>query len=214
MKYELLIFDLDGTILETLQDLYQSVKYGLSVNGLPERTIEEVRAFVGNGIKNLMVRSCPEGSTQEVIDKMHESFLSHYSVHKADNTAPYDGIVDMLKRLKEKGYILTVVSNKDDSAVKPLCEKFFPGIFDYALGNNPSVKRKPDPDMVEKVMEKFGKNTQNTAYIGDSEVDILTAQNANLPCITVTWGFRDEDELVRAGATIFAHDVDELENLL
>lgn len=214
MKYELLIFDLDGTILETLQDLYESVNYALKSNGLPERTLREVRAFVGNGIKNLMIRSCPDGSSQETVDKMHESFVEHYKEHKADNTAPYEGVVELLKRLKDKGYVLAVVSNKDDNAVKPLCEKFFPDIFDITLGNSPFVKRKPDPDMVNKVMEKFGKTISNTVYIGDSEVDIETARNAKLPCITVTWGFRDEPDLEKCGATVFAHDMQELENLL
>ena len=214
MKYKLAIFDLDGTILETLEDLYNSVNYALSQNNLPVRTLKEVRAFVGNGIRNLMIRSCPDNSPTEVVDMVHKTFVEHYSAHKADNTAPYEGIVDLLKTLKKEGYLLAVASNKDDTAVKPLCVKFFEGLFDLTLGNRPDIARKPAPDCVWKIIKDLGASLDDTVYIGDSEVDIETAKRAEVPCITVTWGFRDEPDLKKAGATIIAHDVNELKNLL
>lgn len=211
---KLAIFDLDGTILETLEDLYRSVDYALTKNNLPTRTKSEVRAFVGNGIRNLMIRSCPEGADEKVVDKVHETFLSHYKVHKADNTAPYEGIQSLLYNLKKKGYLLAVASNKDDGAVKELCKKFFPDLFDVELGNCPDITRKPAPDALFYIMDTLGVDAKNTVYVGDSEVDILTAQNANIPCITVLWGFRDKDYLLSVGAKTCAETVIELENLL
>ena len=214
MKYELVIFDLDGTLLETLEDLYQSVNYALSVNGLPLRTREEIRAFVGNGLRNLMIRSVPNGSDTTTIDKVHESFKRHYINHSADHTAPYDGIIPLLEKLKEKGTKTAVVSNKDDEAVKALCDTFFGGLLGLTLGNRPDIQRKPAPDSIFYTLNHFGVEKENAVYIGDSEVDIETAKNAGLPCITVTWGFRDEDVLEKCGAKIFAKTVAELENLL
>lgn len=214
MKYEVVIFDLDGTLLETLEDLYQSVNYALTENGLPLRTRKEIREFVGNGLRNLMIRSTPDNSSVETIDKVHESFKRHYINHSADSTAPYDGIIPLLKKLKSEGVKIAVVSNKDDEAVKALCDKFFGGLLDLTLGNRPDIQRKPAPDSVLYTLDYFGANKENAVYIGDSEVDIETAKNAGLPCITVTWGFRDQDVLEKCGAKIFAHTMDELENLL
>ena len=214
MKYKLAIFDLDGTLLETLEDLYISVNHALSENGLPLRTKKEIREFVGNGLRNLMIRSTPDGSDTDTVDKVHESFKLHYAVHSADNTAPYDGVISLLQKLKSDGVKIAVVSNKDDEAVKALCKKFFGDLIDLALGNRPDIKRKPAPDPVFYAIDHFGAKKEDAIYIGDSEVDIQTANNANLPCITVTWGFRDKDVLLESGAKIFANTMDELEKLL
>ena len=210
MKYKLMIFDLDGTILETLEDLKNSVNYALSTLGYPTRTHEEVRAFVGNGMLNLIKRSAPVGSSEDEIQNILSVFRTHYAEHKADYTKPYTGIEKVLSVLKNQGAILTVLSNKDDDAVGVLCDKYFPNTFDYTAGNRADRKRKPDPESVHAIINKYGLTTHDTVYIGDSEVDVLTAKNAGVDCIAVSWGFRDRDVLVDAGATVIADDMTKL----
>ena len=208
--YKLMIFDLDGTILATLDDLYNSVNYALSTLGYPTRTYEEVRAFVGNGMLNLIKRSAPNGASEDEIQNILSTFRSHYALHKADCTKPYTGIEKVLGNLKKEGAILTVLSNKDDDAVGVLCEQYFPNTFDYTAGNRADRKRKPDPESVHAIINKYGLTTRDTVYIGDSEVDVLTAQNAKVDCVAVSWGFRDRDVLVDAGATMIADTMDNL----
>ena len=208
--YKLMIFDLDGTILATLDDLYNSVNYALSTLGYPTRTNAEVRAFVGNGMLNLIKRAAPDGATEDEIQNILSTFRSHYALHKADCTKPYTGIEKVLCELKKEGAILTVLSNKDDDAVGVLCEQYFPNTFDYTAGNRADRKRKPDPESVHAIINKYGLTASDTVYIGDSEVDILTAQNAKVDCVAVSWGFRDRDVLIDAGATMIADNMGQL----
>ncbi len=195
MKYNSIVFDLDGTLLDTLGDLRNSVNFALEKNGLPERSTEEIRSFVGNGIRLLMERSVPVNTPIEILDKCFIDFKQHYRENSAVLTKPYDGILDLLNTLKAENIKLSVVSNKADFAVKALVEEYFPGIFDCAYGEKEGIKRKPYPDSVFAVLNEMGANPKKTVYVGDSEVDIETSKNANLPCIAVTWGFRDKKVL-------------------
>lgn len=195
MKYNCAIFDLDGTLLDTLGDLRDSVNFALLKNGLPERTTEEIRSFVGNGIRLLIERSVPENTTIELTDKCFDDFKVHYKDNSANLTKAYDGINELLYELKNREIRLAVVSNKADFAVKTLVDKYFPDVFDSAIGEREGVRRKPEPDTVFAVINELGVNKNEVIYIGDSEVDIETAKNADIPCICVTWGFRDKDVL-------------------
>lgn len=187
-----LLFDLDGTLLDTLADLHSGVNHALQAFGYPTRSLEEVRRFVGTGARNLIRLSLPQG-TQKV-DEVLAAFQRYYRAHCNVQTAPYAGVVQALRALDE--FPIAIVSNKPDAAVKALCELHFPGIF--ALGEVAGTPRKPEPDMLRLAMAHIG--AQRCIYIGDSEVDIQTAANAGVPCLSVTWGFRDEDALLRAGA--------------
>ena len=200
MKYQLAIFDLDGTLLDTLEDLADSTNYVMRSFGYPERTLAEVRRFVGNGIRKLLERSAPNGTPSEEIDRMFEQFKEYYGAHCADKTKPYDGIMELLASLKKKGVRLAVVSNKADYAVKALCEQYFCGCFDEAVGERTGIARKPAPDTVNEVLKNLKIDKSNAVYIGDSEVDVQTAKNAELDCIAVDWGFRDKKVLKEAGA--------------
>lgn len=200
MKYQLAIFDLDGTLLNTLEDLADSVNYIMKQFGYPERTLTEVRSFVGNGIRKLIERSAPEDATSEEIDRMFEEFKVYYGEHCADKTKPYEGIRELLDDMQKQGIKLAVVSNKADYAVKTLCEQYFPGIFDEAVGERTGIARKPAPDTVNEVLKMLQTEKSKAVYIGDSEVDVQTARNAELDCIAVDWGFRDAEVLKAAGA--------------
>lgn len=204
MKTELLIFDLDGTVLDTLEDLYLATNYALSRFGLEKRTKEEVRAFVGNGIKRLVELIVPSGTDEKTVDGVFSAFNEYYAVHCADNTRPYDGIADVIKKLKEQGVKTAVVSNKADYAVKALCEKYFDGLFDFAVGEREGIRRKPAPDSVNEALRVLNTEKENAVYIGDSEVDVKTAANANIKCICVLWGFRSRETLVLNGGENFA----------
>lgn len=214
MKYKLAIFDMDGTILDTLSDLHICTNHSLRKCGYPERSYDEVRKFVGNGIHRLVERAVPEGTDKEETERVFNTFNDYYAMHCADNTTPYTGIVDLIKRLRDKGVRTAVVSNKSDYAVQELCVEYFDGLFDYAVGVKDGIEKKPAPDAVYYAMEKCEATRENSVYIGDSEVDIKTAHNAGIPCITVLWGFRTYDEVMAAGATITVESVDELEALL
>ena len=187
-----LLFDLDGTLLDTLEDLLDATNYALRVHGYPQRSLGELRRFVGNGAYNQIRLSVPAGEDPAPVLKTYQAY---YPGHCRIKTRPYEGIMDALRELGEK-YPIAIVSNKPDAAVKELCGDLFPGIF--ALGERPDCPRKPAPDMVRKAMEAIG--VDRCIYIGDSEVDILTAKNADVPCIAVTWGFRDEEDLIVSGA--------------
>ena len=189
------IFDLDGTLLDTLEDLADAVNHVLRQFDYPERTIREVRRFVGNGAALLIQRAVPEGADPEPV---LAAFHTFYDTHCQVKTKPYEGILDALAELG-KEYPIAVVSNKPDSAVKALCADYFPGI--YARGESTDCPRKPAPDMVKKAMQAIG--VEHCVYVGDSEVDVATAQNAGVPCLTVLWGFRDREELETAGAKHF-----------
>ena len=200
MKYQLAIFDLDGTLLDTLEDLADSANYVMEVFGYPKRTVAEVRSFVGNGIRKLLERSAPKDTPAEEIDRMFELFKEYYGAHCADKTKPYDGVMELLADLQTQGVNLAVVSNKADYAVKTLCEQYFPEYFDEAVGERVGIARKPAPDTVNEVLKNLAIDKSQAVYIGDSEVDVQTAKNAELDCIAVDWGFRDKEVLEEAGA--------------
>lgn len=212
--YALAIFDLDGTILDTLADLAASVNHALAACGHPTRTIDEVRRFVGNGVRKLVERAVPAGTGPEDMERVFAAFKEHYAGHSMDATRPYPYITFLLKGLKLKGMRLAVVSNKLDGAVGPLCEHFFPGIFDIAVGEKPGVGKKPAPDMAEAVLKALDIPRDGAVYIGDSEVDIATARNAGLDEIAVTWGFRDEAFLKEQGAARLVSSPGELYDIL
>lgn len=195
MKADTIIFDLDGTILDTLEDLKNSVNHALSSNNLPERSLAEVRSFVGNGIRLLMALSVPVDTDSALLDKCFDSFRVHYKENSANNTKPYEGVAELLNQLKSKGYKLAVVSNKADFAVQTLVANYFEGIFDYAVGEREGIRRKPYPDSVNDALLHLASDKNSAVYVGDSEVDVETARNAAIPCVAVTWGFRDKSVL-------------------
>lgn len=201
-----ILFDMDGTLLDTLADLHVAVNYALTTCGYPERTLEEVCRFVGNGAGQLIRLATPEGGDRNAV--MAE-FQQYYSQHCNCLTKPYAGIPEALRTLGES-YPLAIVSNKPDIAAKELGKIYFPGI--YTLGESPVCPRKPAPDMVHKAMEALG--VERCVYVGDSDVDIMTAKNAGVPCLSVTWGFRGVEELTAAGAERFCHDPKDLPAVL
>lgn len=187
------IFDLDGTLLNTLEDLKDAANFALSEFGYPKRSLEEIRCFVGNGVRKLIERAVPEAC--ENIDECLCVFKKNYSENMCNNTVPYNGILKILKDLQDNGIKIGVVSNKFDSAVKELCKKYFGNLVDIAVGQSDDVPKKPAPDGVLKAMKELGAEKISTVYIGDSEVDVQTAKNSGLPCIGVTWGFRNKNDL-------------------
>ena len=203
------IFDLDGTLLNTLDDLTDATNAALRYFGCPERTKEEVRQFVGNGAERLIRLALPGNEDDPAVSEVLSWYKDFYAAHSQIKTRPYEGVPEVLRALGEK-YPMAIVSNKPDGAVKALCADLFPGI--YALGEAPGCPRKPAPDMVRKAMEAIG--VDRCVYIGDSEVDILTAKNAGVPCVSVTWGFRDEPDLIENGATCLCSNPEELKRLL
>lgn len=214
MNIKAVIWDLDGTLLNTLDDLAASVNAALSMNGMPLRSTEEVRAFVGNGIRNLMMRAVPDGEANPAFDKALEDFTRHYGAHSRDRTRPYDGILEMLDKLSAAGVKHAIVSNKIDFAVKELSCAYFGERMCAAIGDDPSRARKPAPDSVFAAMREMGVTAQETVYVGDSDVDVLTARNAGVPCVAVLWGFRDEACLRAAGAGRLARTPDELREII
>jgi len=219
--YNTFIFDLDGTLLDTLQDLADSVNYALRKNGLPEHTIDDVRRFVGNGVRRLMERAIPGGADHPHFEDVFADFRQHYMQHSLDHTRPYDGIPELISALKQRGCLMAVVSNKMMAATEQLVHHFFPDI-DVAIGEHEAagIRKKPAPDTVFEALRQLeGKAVQHSVanapqaedkamvlravYVGDSDVDIATARNAGLPCISVLWGFRDRDFLLAHGATTF-----------
>lgn len=216
MRYTTVIFDLDGTLLNTLSDLHASTNHALAAHDLPPRSLDEVRSFVGNGIRNLIRLAVPVGSSDELIDTVHADFDAHYAVHNMDQTGPYPGVIELVKTLRDKGIRCCVVSNKGDYAVQPLVQHFFPNMFDVVCGEREKdgIRRKPWPDTVLECMRVVGATKGESVYVGDSEVDLLTAANAGIDCIAVTWGFRDEDFLRAQGATVLTPTAPALARLL
>ena len=196
------IFDLDGTLLNTLEDLHISFNYAIGEFGYPARTEEEIKGFVGNGIKKAIERALPYKVEDNELEQIVSVFKTYYLEHMSEHTMPYNGITDTLKELKAKGYAIGVVSNKYDDAVKALCNKYFCNLVDIAVGEGNGISKKPSPDGVLKVIKEL--NAKEAVYAGDSEVDIETAKNAGLPCISVLWGFKDKEFLINNGAEIFA----------
>ncbi len=192
-------FDLDGTLLDTLRDLYEAVNFALREFSFPERTIEEVRSFIGNGVVKLMERSTPDDTDERTQEQCLGVFRQYYLAHMADNTSPYEGVSELIANLRSRGLKIAVVSNKLHPAVARLCEDYFPGLIDLAIGVSVEGERKPSPVNAIKAMEHYGVTADETVYIGDSEVDVQTAHNAGVKCIGVTWGFRDRSVLEETG---------------
>jgi len=214
MNYKAVIFDMDGTILDTLDDLMSSVNHALKLHGLPERSREEIRQFLGNGMVKLIERSVPEGTDEDTVLSVLDAHKKYYPLHCAEKTKPYPGIPGLLSDLKNAGIMTAVVSNKTDKNVKTLVDDYFNGLFTVSVGAREGVPRKPSPEMIEIALSELGCSKEETVYIGDSDIDIKTAQNSGLKMITVLWGFRDKDQLISAGAEIFAKDCNELKDLL
>ena len=200
-----ILFDLDGTLLDTLEDLTDATNHVLREFGFPERSAEQVRRAIGNGAANQLRKSAPEGTSEETVEKMLAVYKPYYTAHCQIKTRPYGGVLAALNQLVGR-YPVAIVSNKPDAAVKPLCAEYFPGI--YALGEVPGCPRKPAPDMVGKAMADIGVDC--CIYVGDSEVDVLTAKNAGVPCLAVLWGFRDREDLEAAGAAHFCEDPNQM----
>ena len=195
------IFDLDGTLLNTINDLAASTNYALRSAGMPEHSVDDVRRFVGNGVKKLMERAIPDGLNNPDFDETYATFRKHYLKHSLDTTKPYDGIPEVLAELKRRGKKLAIVSNKFYAATQELARHFFPDTIEVAIGERENIRKKPAPDTVLEAMRQLGVGKEGTVYIGDSDVDIDTAHNVGVPCISVSWGFRDRDFLLAHGAT-------------
>ena len=190
MRYKAIIFDLDGTLLDTLTDLAEGTNYALRINGFPERTLDEIRRFVGNGARKLVERAVPGGQVEAALDQVRRDFDVYYKVHCKDHTGPYPGIMEMLEELARKGYALGVVSNKPDFAVQELIPEYFSGLFISVSGEREGVAKKPAPDLLWEAMKNLQVNSSEAVSVGDSEVDLEAAANAGIPCISVAWGFK------------------------
>lgn len=198
------VFDLDGTLLNTLEDLADATNWALRKNGMSERALEEVRYFVGNGVRKLIERAVPDGEQNPLFEQTFEDFKRYYVVHCQDKTCLYDGVPEMLRALKARGFRLAIVSNKLQAGVDELYERYFRDTVEVAIGERPEVRRKPAPDMVELALRELGVTKEEAVYVGDSDVDLATARNSGLPCISVLWGFRDRHFLEAHGASCFA----------
>ena len=208
-RYKALIFDLDGTLTDSLEDLWLSTNHALRLMGWPERTLDEVRRFVGNGVHLLIERAVPQGTPPQMLEQCFGEFRSHYVAHCMDHTAPYEGIPEMLAGLDRAGYRMAIVSNKLQAGVSVMHRRHFAQHVHVAIGEHEGVRRKPAPDMVLEAMDRLGVKREECVYVGDSDVDILTARASGLPCISVLWGFRDRDFLVAHGAvTLVEHPGD------
>ena len=205
MMYHTYIFDLDGTLLDTLGDLAASVNFALRTHGMPEHSIDDVRRFVGNGVRKLMERAIPGGEKNPDFEATFATFRQYYMEHSLDTTRPYEGIPEMLSELKKRGSRLAVVSNKMMAATQELIRHFFPDTIEVAIGEHEAegIRKKPAPDTVQAALRQLGVGKEGAVYVGDSDVDIMTARNSGLPCISVLWGFRDRDFLLQHGAETF-----------
>ena len=210
--YNTYVFDLDGTLLDTLSDLAASTNYALRTHGMPEHSIDNVRRFVGNGVRLLMERAVPDGAANPLFNDTFATFRQHYMAHSLDTTKPYEGVPEALAALKARGCHLAVVSNKMMAATQELCRHFFPDTIEVAIGEHESagIRKKPAPDTVFAALKALGVGQDGAVYVGDSDVDIETARNSGLPCISVLWGFRDRDFLIQHGAKTFISAPSEL----
>ena len=214
MKYQAVLFDMDVTVLDTLDDLCDSINHSLAEFSLPQVSREHVRQCLGNGAAFLVSHSIPAGSSPELEADVLAFYKPWYDAHCLIKTAPYEGILPMMQSLKEQGLRLAIISNKPNRAVQELSDAFFPGLLELSVGESPSVRRKPAPDTVLTAASQIGLSVDQCVYVGDSEVDLQTARNAGMDCISVTWGFRDEAQLIEAGASVLVRTPEELESLL
>lgn len=208
------IFDLDGTILNTLDDLTDAVNFAMASHGFPTHSADKIKTFVGNGIRKLVERSVPQNCSEEILNESFLDFCRYYEAHMNDKTAPYDGIEELLKELQEAGFKTAVVTNKADFAAQALCKKMFGDLITVTVGANDNIRHKPCPDGTLKALEFLGESAENSYFVGDSDVDVKTAENAEIDFIGVLWGFRDKAVLKSAGATEFAENMQELKRLL
>ncbi len=208
------IFDLDGTLLNTLGDLRAATNHALEVRGLPPHSMEEIRQFIGNGIRLLICRAMPEGTPEAEIDAALDDFKAYYAAHIHDRTVPYDGIPQLLTALRKRGIKVAVLSNKIDSASQQLIEYFFPGKTDVVFGEHVGVPRKPDPTSCRMVMQQLGVQPEQVLYVGDSGTDMQTAKNAGLYAVGVTWGFRSKEVLLEYGADVLVHRPEQILQIL
>lgn len=209
-----IIFDLDGTLLDTLGDLTAAVNHALTVCGLPTRTKAQVRGYVGDGVKQLIARACPADTNEETQAAVLAEYLPYYAAHNMDLTAPYEGVVALLTALKAAGIATAVVSNKHDTAVQTLCARYFGGLLDLAVGGGDSRPLKPAPDGLLYAMERLGVTSDEVWYVGDSVQDVLTAHNAGVRCAAVTWGFQDACRLAAQHPAVLASTAEELHNVV
>jgi len=214
MKYKAVIFDMDGTILNTLEDLKNATNYSLRQFGMPERSLEEVRMFVGNGIRKLVERAVPAGTSEEKIAQVFDVFLEYYEIHSADNTSPYPGILELVEKLKKSGIKTAVSTNKADVPAQELGREYFNGIFDLIVGQQDGLKVKPAPDSVNKILSILDIQKKDAIYIGDSDVDVQTAKNSDLDFIGVSWGFRGREFLEKNGAKNIVDNANEILDLV
>ena len=214
MKYKAVIFDMDGTILNTLEDLKNATNYSLRQFGMPERSLEEVRMFVGNGIRKLVERAAPSGTSEEKIAQVFDVFLEYYEIHSADNTSPYPGILELVEKLKKSGIKTAVSTNKADVPAQELGREYFNGIFDLIVGQQDGLKVKPAPDSVNKILSILDIQKKDAIYIGDSDVDVQTAKNSGLDFIGVSWGFRGREFLEKNGAKNIVDNANEILDLV
>lgn len=214
MKYKAVIFDMDGTILNTLEDLKNATNYSLRQFEMPERSLEEVRMFVGNGIRKLVERAVPAGTPKEKIDQILDVFLEYYEIHSADNTSPYPGILELVEKLKKSGIKTAVSTNKADVPAQELGREYFNGIFDLIVGQQDGLKVKPAPDSVNKILSILDIQKKDAIYIGDSDVDVQTAKNSGLDFIGVSWGFRGREFLEKNGAKNIVDNANEILDLV
>ena len=208
------IFDLDGTLLDTLTDLTLSVNHALRLNNMPERTIDEIRSFIGNGVPTLIKRSVPENTDPMLTEKCIDDMRAHYTVHSMDNTKPYDGICNLLEKLKSNNIRTAVVTNKLESVALDLCNEIFGDVFTCVVGDNGVDKTKPAPDNVFRALRILNTDASEAYYVGDSDVDMITAENAKIESIGVLWGFRDKQTLVNSGAVHIVNNTDELYDVI
>ncbi len=212
---KLLIFDLDGTLLNTLEDLRNAVNHALNLRNYPLRSLEDIRKAIGNGVAKLVARSIPNGTGNPDYEDTLKEFRKYYSVHSEDYTSPYLGVHEALLNLKSQGYILTVATNKLTDIARPLLEKFFPKVFDYIQGDEPGMDRKPAPMMINTICSKFGIDKKDAFYIGDTNVDMQTAENSEVDFVLVTYGFRTKEELkVQCPGRPTIDDIKELDSFL
>ena len=214
MKYKAVLFDMDGTVLDTLGDLAAAVNHTLREFSMPERSIAEVAAALSNGAAYLIAHTVPAWTPKELTDKVLAAYAPYYDAHCDILTGPYDGIVPLMEKLRDRGVKLAVISNKQDTAVKPLAEKYFPGLLEIAVGESAEVRRKPNPDAVLAALRHIGVEREDAIYVGDTEVDLQTARNAGMECASVDWGFRTREQLVEIGAEHIFDTVQELEEYL
>lgn len=200
---KLVIFDLDGTLLYTLEDLTNSVNYALELCGYAKRSLEEISTYVGNGVEQLMRQAVPASLDEQDFARCYQSFKEYYSEHCCEKTRPYDGVMETLKLLKSRDVKVAIVSNKFQDAAEDVCEHYFEGLYDIVVGESDKCRRKPAPDGIDMICEKYGVEKDDVLFFGDSEVDIMTAENAGVYCVSVLWGFRDREFLAKNGAKVF-----------